>query len=48
MTIAVGDATCAGPERHEWVLRSVDFEDTRSVSVFECLLCGRVDHRDGR
>jgi hypothetical protein len=48
MTIAVGGTTCTEPERHEWVLRSIDFEDLGPVSVYECLRCGRVDHRDGR
>lgn len=47
MTIAVGTATCAEPDSHQWILRSVDFEESGSVRVFECLLCGRFDYRDG-
>jgi hypothetical protein len=45
MTIAAGAARCGDVESHEWVLRWIDFEDGGSVSVFECLLCGEVDHR---
>jgi hypothetical protein len=47
MTLTVGAATCGTPERHEWVLRSIDFEEIGPVSVFECRLCGGVDHRVG-
>ena len=43
-----GPVTCGGPESHEWVVRSIDFEDFGSITVLECLRCGRVDHRDGR
>jgi hypothetical protein len=48
MTVPVQAASCGDAQSHEWMLRSIDFEDFGSVSVFECLLCGRTDHRDGR
>jgi hypothetical protein len=47
MTLTVGTPTCGDAGSHEWVLRSIDFEDARAISVFECLLCGNVDHRQG-
>ncbi|MDH2413746.1 hypothetical protein [Nocardioides sp. CER19] len=47
MTATVPAASCGDAHNHEWKLKSIDFEDFGSVSVFECLLCGRADHRDG-
>ena len=47
MRYAAGPPTCAEPEKHEWALRSVDFEDAGPISVFECLVCGWVDYRAG-
>lgn len=46
MTLTAGPQTCGGPDQHEWVLRTVDFEDGAAVRTFECLTCGCVDHRD--
>lgn len=31
---------------HEWLLRSIEFEDFTAVRTFECALCGSVDYRD--
>ncbi|GAB7006998.1 hypothetical protein JCM18899A_44710 [Nocardioides sp. AN3] len=45
VTLTANIATCDTPDRHEWALRSIEFEDVGSVRVFECQLCGRVDHR---
>jgi len=47
MTVIVGTPVCGDAHSHEWVLRSIDFEDLDAIRVFECLLCGNVDHRQG-
>lgn len=47
MTLLAGTAACGDHDSHEWILRSIDFEDFGSISVYECVLCGSVDHRVG-
>jgi hypothetical protein len=39
------ERACRFPTGHEWLLRSVEFEDFTAVRTFECALCGRVDCR---
>ncbi|WP_459983448.1 hypothetical protein [Nocardioides sp. AN3] len=42
--MTIGATACPEGE-HEWVLRSVEFDDGEAVQLFECVTCSAVDIR---